>query len=224
MPDLRHAVALVDREAGELRRTRRSSSAETLSPPSGRPQRGEVVAVARRGRGPGRSAPPGASTAPSAAARAAAAAARGRRWSGRRRPGAPTDSVAQRPQERRRCATSTSRGGTTSSRASSSSAAAALAIIQPQRLAVWVTPLAGPVLPDVKKITAGAPGRRAASGSGSAESAPRAMRLNRARRRPRRPSRTITPHGSSPARRLAARSSTRSTCASSARAPLTSRA
>ena len=53
--------------------------------------------------------------------------------------------------------------GRKASSASSSKAAAALAIIQRSDLAVWVTPLAGPVLPEVKKIAAGAGrvGRRA---------------------------------------------------------------
>ena len=58
-------------------------------------------------------------------------------------------------------------GRKTSSR-SSPKAAAALAIIQRSDSRVCVTPLAGPVLPEVKKITAGPAGSGAAcDGSGS---------------------------------------------------------
>ena len=57
----------------------------------------------------------------------------------------------------------------------SSSAAAALATIQRSVSRVWVTPFAGTVLPEVKKITAGAVGsggfRAAASGSASRSAA-----------------------------------------------------
>ena len=50
------------------------------------------------------------------------------------------------------------------SAAVSSNASAALAHIQPSVSRLWVTPFAGPVLPDVKKIAAGSDG--ATSGSG----------------------------------------------------------
>ena len=48
--------------------------------------------------------------------------------------------------------------GRKTSSALSSKAAAALAIIQRSDSWVWVTPLAGPVLPEVKKIAAGPAG------------------------------------------------------------------
>ncbi len=62
--------------------------------------------------------------------------------------------------------------GRKTSRASNSNAATALAIIQRSVSRVWVTPLAGPVLPEVKKIAAGAEGSTGgwSAGSGSLSS------------------------------------------------------
>jgi len=63
--------------------------------------------------------------------------------------------------------------GRKASSGSSSKAAAALAIIQRSDSRVWVTPLAGPVLPEVKKIAAGAAGSAGRPrGSGSPRSSP----------------------------------------------------
>ena len=58
--------------------------------------------------------------------------------------------------------------GRKTSSAVSPKAASALAIIQRSDSCVWVTPFAGPVLPEVKKIAAGLAGSLAARGSGSA--------------------------------------------------------
>ena len=99
------------------------------------------------------------------------------------------------------------------------SAAAALAHIQPSVSCVCVTPFAGPVLPDVKKIAAGAarsagvagPGRTAARSSKRGPPGPA-------------PSYQASPHGRRPANALAATSGARSAWTSSAAAPDTSRA
>jgi hypothetical protein len=58
--------------------------------------------------------------------------------------------------------------GRKTSSALRSKAGPALAIIHLSVSRVWVTPFAGPVLPEVKKITAGASGSRStAAGTGS---------------------------------------------------------
>ncbi len=57
--------------------------------------------------------------------------------------------------------------GRKTSSAVSPKAASALAIIQRSEPCVWVTPFAGPVLPEVKKTAAGLAASLAARGSGS---------------------------------------------------------
>ena len=101
----------------------------------------------------------------------------------------------------------------------SSTAAAALAKIQPRLSPVWTTPLAGPVLPEVKKIAAGAAG---SGGAGTSAGGVAATSSNRGPSPA--PSYQTVPRGRSPARPLAAMSPARSAWTTSADAPLTSRA
>ncbi len=83
----------------------------------------------------------------------------------------------------------------------------------------WVTPLAGPVLPDVKKITAGPAGSIGIAGPGGAA----ATSSNRGPPTPA-PSYDASPRGSRPASRLAATSGARSAWTTSAEARHTSSA
>ena len=101
----------------------------------------------------------------------------------------------------------------------SSNAAAALAHIQPTVSRLWVTPLAGPVLPEVKKITAGS----AASASTGSTGGAAARSSKRGPPAPG-PSYQTVPAGSPPARRLSATSPARSSWTTSAAAPETSSA
>ena len=66
--------------------------------------------------------------------------------------------------------------GRKTSSASSPKASIALAIIQRSVSCVWVTPLAGPVLPEVKKIAAGSVGSGAARSAAGSASSSRAKR------------------------------------------------
>ena len=106
------------------------------------------------------------------------------------------------------------------SAAVSSSAAAALAHIHPRVSRLCVTPLDGPVLPEVKKIAAGA------DGSGAGDGARGAAARSDSKRAPPGPgpSYQTIPRGSPPARRLAATSCARSAWTRSADASLTSSA
>ena len=77
--------------------------------------------------------------------------------------------------------------GSTTSSGRQLDSPAALANIQPSEPTLWVTPLAGPVLPEVKKMTAGASGGRpgelpAASRFDQALEARAAARFSRRRR------------------------------------------
>ena len=171
-PDLGHPVALDDREAGRRGELGQQLGRDLVGAGPADPQRGEVAGLQvvvvdqrrerRRDHRQHRR----------LAARAAAAAARGRRCCARRRPcRRPRASPA--PRGRSRCGTSRSRAGRRRRR-SSSNAAAALAIIQRRVSRVWVTPLAGPVLPEVKKITAGISGSSGVSaGRAGSESSER---------------------------------------------------
>ena len=81
----------------------------------------------------------------------------------------PTESVLSAQRKEPTC--DIEEPGRKASASSSSKAAAALAIIQRSDSRVWVTPLAGPVLPEVKKIAAGSLGSGGgSSGSGSCSS------------------------------------------------------
>ena len=228
--DLGHPVALDDREARRRRELGQQLGRDLVGAGAADPQRGEVAAAAGRGRGSAPRARPGSSPAPSADARAAAAAARGCPWLRATTTLPPTESVAERPEERadvrhrgagqedvaRRRARRPRRRWRSSSAASRG---------------VWVTPLAGPVLPEVKKIAAGASGSGGwpAAAAARRRAAREARGASRRRRRPAPRCRSAAARGrgrrSSRARarrraRLAATSSARSTWASRTRAPL----
>ena len=151
--DLGHPVALDDREAGGGGELVQQLGRDLVGAGPADPQRGEVarlqVVVAHQRRERGRD--------HRQHRRLVLAQQRQQLVASVLR--ATTTSAADRerrsaPRGRSRCATSRSRAGRRRS-ASSSKAAAALAIIQRSDSRVWVTPFAGPVLPEVKKIAAG---------------------------------------------------------------------
>ncbi len=96
-------------------------------------------------------------------------------------------------------------------------------MIQPSVSWLCVTPLAGPVLPEVKKIIAGADGSGAGSAGGSPPGSSSTSPANDGPVPPPGPY-VIHPRRRSPARRLSASPATRSVWTSSALASLTARA
>ena len=104
----------------------------------------------------------------------------------------------------------------------SPNAAAALAIIQRSVPCVWVTPFAGPVLPEVKKIAAGSSSPRTPNGSVGGSPANRSS--SRVRPSSSSAEYQIVPSRMSPASALSAMSPARSSWATIAAAPLTPRA
>ncbi len=88
----------------------------------------------------------------------------------------PTESMASVQRNEPMC--DIEEPGRKTSSGSSSKAAAALAIIQRRVSRVWVTPLAGPVLPEVKKIAAGPAGSSGGCPPGSGSLANSASKLS----------------------------------------------